>query len=220
MTTFHSDWRDAGFTLIEMLVATAIMMMVTGAMFSLMNPSQGMFAAQPEVMDMQQRLRIGVDTLSKDLMMAGAGTYSGCDDRFARQLLRDRSCRTASGTPRRIRRQLHDDRITVMYVPPTSAQTTIATRCRISRPSSKSRAARMPGQRRPVRVQDGMKVLIFDDTGSWDTFHHHPRAEQRAASSAQRTGFSEVLRRRRVHHAGGRVHVLAEEDDTDQAPIS
>lgn len=35
-------------------------------------PLQGMFDAQQELSDMQQRLRIGVDTLAKDLRMAGA----------------------------------------------------------------------------------------------------------------------------------------------------
>jgi len=62
---------------LEMLVATAIMMAVTGAVFGLMDPAQGFFAAQPELSDMQQRVRVGVETLQRDLMMAGAGTYSG-----------------------------------------------------------------------------------------------------------------------------------------------
>ena len=68
---------EAGFSITEMLIATVIMMAVTGATFALMNPAHGMFTAQPEVSDMQQRLRIAVDTLQKDLLMAGAGTYSG-----------------------------------------------------------------------------------------------------------------------------------------------
>ena len=68
---------ESGFTLAEMLIASAIMLTVTAAVFSLMNPAQGIFKAQPEVSDMQQRLRVGVDTLTKDLVMAGAGTYAG-----------------------------------------------------------------------------------------------------------------------------------------------
>ena len=42
-----------------------------------MNPAQGTFRVQPEVSDLQQRLRVGIDTLQKDLVMAGAGTYNG-----------------------------------------------------------------------------------------------------------------------------------------------
>src|SRR5437879_3680891 len=75
MTT--TSRNDAGFSLVEVLVATAIMLTITGGIFSVLNPSSDMFKAQPEVVDMQQRIRIGVDTLTRDLMMAGAGAYSG-----------------------------------------------------------------------------------------------------------------------------------------------
>src|SRR6478672_12470831 len=68
---------DAGYTLIELLVSTAIMITVTGAIFSLMNPAQGNAQTQPEVADMQQRMRIGNETLFKEMMMAGAGPYQG-----------------------------------------------------------------------------------------------------------------------------------------------
>src|ERR1051325_7917527 len=68
---------QAGFSLMEMMVATAIMMGVTAAIFSMMNPAQGTYQAQPEASDLQQRMRIGVDVLTKDIIMAGAGTYMG-----------------------------------------------------------------------------------------------------------------------------------------------
>ena len=45
--------RDAGFSLVEMLIATTIMLAVTGGIFSLLNPAQGTYRAQPEVSDMQ-----------------------------------------------------------------------------------------------------------------------------------------------------------------------
>ena len=50
-TACHADARpcsrraEAGFSIIEMLIATAIMMAVTAATFGLMNPAHGMFAA-------------------------------------------------------------------------------------------------------------------------------------------------------------------------------
>src|SRR3970040_1169700 len=77
-STPTANWRaERGFTVVEMLVATAIMITVTAATFSLMNPAQGMFAAQPAASDLQQRMAIGVETLYKDLLMTGAGAYSG-----------------------------------------------------------------------------------------------------------------------------------------------
>ena len=117
---------DDGFTMIEMLIAVGIMMVVTAATFALMDPAQGMFAAQPEVMDMQQRLRIGVDTLTKDLMMAGAGTYSGSmTGSLANYFAPIMPYRVGNTTPDPAQ-SFFTDRITVLYVPSTSAQTTIA----------------------------------------------------------------------------------------------
>src|SRR6476661_2425478 len=68
---------ESGYSLIELLISTAIMITVTGAIFTLMNPAQGNAQTQPEVADMQQRMRVGNETLFKELMMAGAGPYQG-----------------------------------------------------------------------------------------------------------------------------------------------
>ena len=63
----------AGFTLIEMLVATTIMLAVTAGVFAVIAPTRMAFQAQPEAADMQQRMRAAVDTLRNDLLAAGAG---------------------------------------------------------------------------------------------------------------------------------------------------
>ena len=65
----------AGFTLIEMLIATAITITVMAGVMAVLHPSHGILRTQPEVADMQQRLRVGVDMLKHDLVMAGAGVY-------------------------------------------------------------------------------------------------------------------------------------------------
>ena len=57
--------------MIELLIATAIAMVIAGGMLALISPVRGIFQAQPQVSDMQQRLRVGVDTLTRDLIMAG-----------------------------------------------------------------------------------------------------------------------------------------------------
>lgn len=173
---------ERGFTAVEMLIATAIMIAVTGATFSLMNPAQGMFAAQPEVSDMQQRLRIGVETLRKDLIMAGAGTYSGSAvgslGNFAASIIPARVgditpdpvgtykctttyCESLGGS----------DTLTVMYVPATAAQTTIEDP--MPQPSAEIKVNAEPGCPKSDQLcgfKEGMTVLIFDDDGAWDTF--------------------------------------------------
>ena len=59
-------------TITETLIAGALMMTVTGAVFSLVAPAEGTFQAQPMVADMEQRMRVAVDTLTRDLVMASA----------------------------------------------------------------------------------------------------------------------------------------------------
>jgi hypothetical protein len=162
---------SAGFTIIEMMISVAIMMVVTGATFSLMNPAQGVFLAQPELMDMQQRLRIGTDTLYKDLLMAGAGQYSGSmtgslGNYFAPIL----PYRIGNVTPDPVG-AFFTDRITVMYVPPTSAQTSIADP--MPSVSAEIKVTQQPGcpNSDPLcGFKEGMTVMIMDATGAWDTF--------------------------------------------------
>jgi prepilin-type N-terminal cleavage/methylation domain-containing protein len=170
MTT--TSRNDAGFSLIEVLVATAIMLTITGGVFTLLNPSGDMFRAQPEVIDMQQRQRIGVDTLTRDLLMAGAGAYSGSQSGslagfFAPiQPSRQGNLAQYDDGPGAYK----TDAITLYYVPSTSSQTSIS--------------QAMPNQSAELKVSpeygcpnganlcgftEGMQVLIYDDTGSYDT---------------------------------------------------
>jgi hypothetical protein len=163
--------RDAGFTVLEMLISVAILMTVTGVTFQLMNPTQGMYTAQPQVMDMQQRLRLGVDTLAKDLMMAGAGTYAGSNtgslgNYFAPIV----PYRTGNISPDPAG-SYFSDRLTLMYVPPTAAQTSI--RDAMPSQSSEIKVNAQPGCPNGDDLcgfHDGMMVLIFDATGAFETF--------------------------------------------------
>jgi hypothetical protein len=162
---------EAGFTVAEMLISTGIMVTVTAATFSLMNPAQGMYAAQPEVMDMQQRLRIGVETLAKDLTMAGAGTYSGSmtgslGNYFA-PILPFRTGNVSKDPAG----SYFTDRITIMYVPPTSAQTTIADPMpSVSAELKVTAQSGCPSGDSLCGFKDGMTVMIMDPSGAFDTF--------------------------------------------------
>ena len=166
---------EAGYTLIELLVSTAIMVTVTGAIFSLMNPAQGNAQTQPEVADMQQRMRVGNDTLFREVMMAGAGPYQG---NITGSLIKY----FAPIIPRRVGDINPDpvvgagsfttDRLTLAYIPNTYSQTTIS--------------QAMPPQSAELKVttqvncpedasklcgfKEGMEVIIFDDSGNYDTF--------------------------------------------------
>jgi hypothetical protein len=144
---------------------------VTAATFTLMNPAQGVFSAQPEVMDMQQRMRVGTDTLYKDIVMAGAGQYSGSmtgslGNYFATIL----PFRIGNTTPDPVG-SYFTDRITVLYVPPTTAQTTIADPMPNTSAEIKvNQVAGCPSNDPLCGFKEGMTVMIMDATGSWDTF--------------------------------------------------
>ena len=163
---------QAGYSLVELLVSTAIMLTVTGAIFSLMNPAQGSAQTQPEVADMQQRMRVGNDTIFKELVMAGAGPYqgpvTGALVNFFAPIL-----------PRRLGRLSPDpatvfknDTITLSYIPNSYSQTTISD----PMPSVSAELKVSPQNNCPSDTlqlcgfRDGMDVIIFDTNGNFDFF--------------------------------------------------
>jgi prepilin-type N-terminal cleavage/methylation domain-containing protein len=61
-----------GFTLVELLVVTAILGLVLGAIYSIYLTHMRTAYTQDEVVEVQQNLRIALDAISRDLKMAGA----------------------------------------------------------------------------------------------------------------------------------------------------
>jgi len=166
---------DAGFTVMELLVASVIMITVTGAIFSIMNPAQGTFRREPEVSDIQQRLRVGVDTLQKDLVMAGAGTYSGPLVGALSFFMAPVMPYNAFMSPTDPSQQIYyrQDAISLLYVPPTPSQTTITQD--MPQPSAELKVAPQPGcpqgqQYDLCGFTEGDRLIIFDADGNWDVF--------------------------------------------------
>ena len=167
------DRRDAGFTLVEMLIAMAVMLLILGGVFQAFNPATGSFRTQPEVADLQQRLRVGNERLYNGLIVAGAGIYSG-------QALGTLGQFFAPVLPYLVG-SLHNDpaagvyfrtdAITVFHVPTTASQCTI--RDKMPQPSSEVKVNAEPGcpANDPLcGFEEGMRVIIFDATGSFDFF--------------------------------------------------
>jgi len=162
---------EAGFTLMESLIALALTLLVTGAAFSLINPNTTTAQTQPEVMDMQQRARIGADMLSRDLIMAGAGVYSGPQTGALMNFF-------APIIPRRMGRMGADaytvvrpDAVTISYIPNTYSQTTI--RQDMPQPSAELKVYEMPNcppGEELCGFYPGMTALIFDEMGHFDMF--------------------------------------------------
>ncbi len=65
---------DQGFSLIEVLIALLITVIVMSAVFGLLVRGQRGFQREPEIADMNQNTRFGLDMISRDLAMAGYRT--------------------------------------------------------------------------------------------------------------------------------------------------
>ena len=75
------DWHAPrqAVTLIELLVALTIALVVSAGVVKLADDARTFFLVQPEVMDVTQRARVGVDLLTAELTSAGAGASLGAD---------------------------------------------------------------------------------------------------------------------------------------------
>lgn len=67
----RSARRTSGFTLVEILVVMTIFGVVIGAVYSLYLTHQKTAYVQEDVVDLQQNLRIAMDSITRDMRMAG-----------------------------------------------------------------------------------------------------------------------------------------------------
>jgi prepilin-type N-terminal cleavage/methylation domain-containing protein len=163
---------DAGFSLIELLVAMAISLAILGAAFTVVGGWQTGFGAETERADEQQRLRVAVDAISRDLTLAGAGPHlglaAGSLGFSVASLFPFRQGALSPDVPGTAR----TDTLTVLYVlPQTTAQTTIrqAVAAR-SGTAIINHDAGCPLSDAACGFVVGADVMVYDDSGSYDTF--------------------------------------------------
>jgi prepilin-type N-terminal cleavage/methylation domain-containing protein len=163
--------QSRGFSLIELLVSTIVVLVVMAGLFRVLMPQQRAISVEADSADLQQRLRVAASMLTSDLLLAGAGPDRGARagplHYFFAPLL-----------PRRLGSRNPDqpgtfktDTITLVYAAGGAAQTTIAQP--MPALSADAVVALLPGC--PISdpacgFKTGMNVLIFDDTGSFDMF--------------------------------------------------
>jgi hypothetical protein len=163
--------RGEGFSLLEVVIATGLMLLVTASVVTMMHQAQGSFSAEPEVVDEQQRLRVAAGTLSKDLIMAGAGAYLGTQAGsliyYFAPVLPFRQGATGEdpvGT-------FATDRITLLFVPPTTAQSTLsADLTPASLTLEVATESDCPQNVNLCGFAKDMSVLVYDDGGHYDMF--------------------------------------------------
>ncbi len=116
---------ERGYLLVEMLVSAAIVCTVLGVVLSLAAAAQASVRAAGEAADLQQRLRVAVEALRRDLLAAGAGPSAGpgagpLNDVFA-PVLPLRSGRTGADPDL----SAYTDRISLLYVPRGASETAL-----------------------------------------------------------------------------------------------
>jgi prepilin-type N-terminal cleavage/methylation domain-containing protein len=164
-----------GFSLVELLVAMAITLVVAATTLSLLGPAHDAFQVQPESADLQQRIRVGIDALHRDVLMAGAGMYAAGDvgplHRWLPPVMPYRAfgagSDAAGGT------YFRTDAISLLFVPSTASQTTLAEPVpagaldvTIENPAT----CPAPTASQACGLVAGDQVLVFEPSGVWDVF--------------------------------------------------
>jgi type II secretory pathway pseudopilin PulG len=71
--SMRAEMRQDGFSLVELLVAMMMTLIVSGAIFGLLTAGQNAFRREPELADLQQNIRMGMDMITRDIVAAGSG---------------------------------------------------------------------------------------------------------------------------------------------------
>jgi prepilin-type N-terminal cleavage/methylation domain-containing protein len=163
-----------GFTLVELIVAMAITLTIAAATLSLVGPAHDAFQVQPETADLQQRARVGIDALHRDLLMAGAGMYAaGAVGPLYQVLAPVMPYRAFGSSPDASGVSFRPDAISLLFVPSTASQTRLA--------------APMPTGALDIAIENpatcpiatasqlcgfaaGDQLLVFDDASEWSVF--------------------------------------------------
>jgi hypothetical protein len=163
----------AGVTSVEMLIATAILLTVMGALFTVVHPSRGVFQSSLEAADAQQRLRVAADMLAHDLRGAGAGPIGGPSPGPLLHVL-------APVLPHRIGRRDGDvgiarpDTVAILSLTNTLAQATVRPpdgRDHLSptdRMLTLAPRAHCPPATPLCGFTADSRALLFDPRGAWD----------------------------------------------------
>jgi len=64
---------QAGFSLIELMVALTVTLVVSGAIYGLLSGGQSAFRREPELTDRQQNARVALNLIMRDIANAGSG---------------------------------------------------------------------------------------------------------------------------------------------------
>ncbi len=172
MTLTRSRDDAHGFSLIELLVALTLSLVIVSGVFGMVDPASGAFQTQPEVADVQQRLRAAVAAIARDVGAAGGSPYlAGRADAYspavAPAVFPMRVGRTTPDAPG----TYNPARLAVWSMMPTAVQAKLAAPLA----SASGVATIVPGAgcragAASCGFQPGAMVIVFGVAGAWDLF--------------------------------------------------
>jgi len=162
---------ELGFSLAEALIATVLGLVICGTAVALAGPDVRLAHVQPAMIDMQQRARVALDALVRDLRNAGTGLES--DDEFAGGL----GAHFAAVIPRGIGRTVNDpfnvvrdDTVSILSIDRERRH------ARLGEPlGPDGRLVTLPSPHCPpgeplCGLREGTSLVVFDGTGRFDLF--------------------------------------------------
>ena len=160
-----------GFSLVELVVSMALMLIVTAAVFAIAHPSRRQFQAQLEASDMEQRLRAAAVRLSQDLWRAGSGSYAASGSGPLTYLMPPIVPYRLGAGSADVPGTFKTDAITILFVPMPASQTTLASPVASSQLTLRVEEGGVcPQGEELCGFTAGAMLLIYDDYGQSDTF--------------------------------------------------
>lgn len=155
-------------TLAEALISLVLTLIVTSTALALATPALRATLVQPEAMDVQQRARVAAEMVARDLATSGIGIYAGTLAGLSIALpgVLPRQLGVTGDAPDVARA----DAITIISVPSTSAQTTIAAAISPASQTLSVNASPNCGGVTLCGLTAGRDVLVADPAGGFDIF--------------------------------------------------
>lgn len=158
-------------SLAELLVASGVLLSVTAVAGSAAMRAQFAFRAQPEVADMQQRVRVAGGVVGRDLLTAGAGpAATSLPGPLVRRFPPVAPYRRGQIDDARAGVFYRPDALSVVYVPDTRAEADIRHTTDLGREVLVDLAPNcgVEAHERVCGFTVGMRVVLFDARGSFD----------------------------------------------------
>ncbi len=161
-----------GFSLVELMVALTLSLAIVSGVFRLVDPASGAFQTQPEVADVQQRMRAAIAAITRDVGGAGGMPF------LATRADPVSPVPAAAVFPMRVGRTGTDPpgtydqaRLSVWSIAPTAVQAKLGA----SLASANGVATIMPGAgcragAASCGFQSGMTVVVLGRDGAFDLF--------------------------------------------------